>query len=216
MWVDYNDFAKDFASSRKNMKWPELQYFFSMLNSWSILDIWCWSGRFLESFKDTFWFLPENYQWMDMSSELIKEASNTFPDFEFHIWNMLNLDGFIKNTYLENVFLIASFHHLDNLIDRENMMNILYAHTQVNWKVYMTNWALESSINKNKYQASKIEDSENQFWSSDFNIKFWEFDRYYHSFSLDELKYLSEKAGFKILENRLFHGDKNIVTILQK
>jgi len=35
----------------------------------------------------------------------------------------------------------------------------------------MTNWALESSLNKDKYADSKREGSENKFNSSDFDIK---------------------------------------------
>jgi len=85
---------------------------------------------------------------------------------------MLNLDNFIGNTHFENIFLIASFHHLDNLMDRENMMDMLYAHTQTDGKIYMTNWALQSTVNKDRYEESKILGSENQFGSYDFNIKF--------------------------------------------
>jgi hypothetical protein len=31
MSVNYNDFAKTFSNSRKNMKWEELEYFLSFL-----------------------------------------------------------------------------------------------------------------------------------------------------------------------------------------
>jgi hypothetical protein len=39
MATDYNNFAKTFSSSRKNMKWEELEYFFSLLSAGDILDI---------------------------------------------------------------------------------------------------------------------------------------------------------------------------------
>lgn len=52
MIVDYNKIAEKFASSRKDMKWEELEYFFSLLSpEESILDIACGSGRFLEQYK---------------------------------------------------------------------------------------------------------------------------------------------------------------------
>jgi hypothetical protein len=35
----------------------------------------------------------------------------------------------------------------------------------------MTNWALESEFNREKYKNSKIPNSTNEFGSSDFNIK---------------------------------------------
>jgi len=42
MSVDYNNFAKTFSTSRKNMKWKEIDYFLSFLGEkqdLSILDI---------------------------------------------------------------------------------------------------------------------------------------------------------------------------------
>lgn len=55
MSVNYNKFAEKFASSRKNMKWEELEYFFSSLDGEeSVLDIACGSGRFLEQFQSYF------------------------------------------------------------------------------------------------------------------------------------------------------------------
>gem|GEM_PF-719461 len=44
MVVDYNNIAKKFSNSRKNLKWEELDYFFKRLankESISILDIGC-------------------------------------------------------------------------------------------------------------------------------------------------------------------------------
>lgn len=55
MNVEYNNFAKTFAASRKNMKWEELEYFFSCIDGdENILDIACGGGRFLEQYKQYF------------------------------------------------------------------------------------------------------------------------------------------------------------------
>jgi cyclopropane fatty-acyl-phospholipid synthase-like methyltransferase len=48
--VDYNNFAKTFSKSRKNMKWLEMEYFMEKLDfsdTTKILDIGCGNGRFL-------------------------------------------------------------------------------------------------------------------------------------------------------------------------
>jgi len=40
--VDYNNFAKTFSESRKNMKWPEMEYFLESIpedQNINILDI---------------------------------------------------------------------------------------------------------------------------------------------------------------------------------
>jgi hypothetical protein len=78
----------------------------------------------------------------------------------------------------------------------------------------MTNWALNSELNYEKYQKSIIEWSKNDFWWLDYSIKIWEFTRYYHCFSLEELEYLSKKSWFEIVENRLFDNNRNFITIL--
>ncbi len=216
MSVDYNNFAKSFAESRKNMKWPELEYFFTILWEGSILDLWCGSGRFIESYNEYFWYLPEKYTWVDMSSGLIQEGQARFPDQRFLVWDMLEIDKLLMERAYENIFLIASFHHLDSLEKREKMMQLLYSRLQAGWKIYMTNWALDSSVNFEKYMDSRIPDSWNEFESYDYNIKFGDFDRYYHCFHLLELEYLAKKVWFSLMENRLFEWEKNIITILQK
>jgi len=198
------------------MKWPELEYFFSFLKWGHILDIWCGNGRLLELYTMYFGNAPEKYTWIDMSSWLIAEALKIFPGRDFREGDMLDIWGIIVGQKFKNVFLIASFHHLSNIQEREDMMWLLYDVLEDGWYIYMTNWALESSLNKEKYRNSQIPESKNRFMSSDFNIKIWKFERFYHSFHLDELSYLADKVGFKIQENRLFEWEKNIITILQK
>gem|GEM_PF-3144584 len=58
----------------------------------------------------------------------------------------------------------------------------------------MTNWALESNLNLEKYKDSVIKNSTNQYQSKDFKIKIGRFDRFYHSFSIEELDYLFKEA----------------------
>lgn len=80
----------------------------------------------------------------------------------------------------------------------------------------MTNWALSSQLNQEKYKSSQIIGSENQYGSHDYSIKIGNDMRYYHSFSLDELEYLSLDIWFTLQENKLFEWGRNIITILKK
>lgn len=217
MPVDYNSFSKKFAASRKNMKWEEVEYFFGLLHpKSSILDIWCGSWRLLESYENYFWELPDWYLWVDLSQWLLDEAAKIFPKHEFIQWNMLDTRNITGEKKFDNIFLIASFHHLDSLLDRAALLKDLKSLLTEWWKIYMTNWALESPVHKEKYKTSYEQWSENKFWSKDFNIKFWDFNRYYHSFSLNELEYLTQESWLKIIENRLFDSEKNFITILAK
>jgi len=230
MTVDYNNFAKTFSNSRKNMKWEEIEYFISFLPSpqpsplsereLSILDIWCWNGRFL-SFLKTSPLAPLlkeegkiTYLWIDLSEKLLEEANFLHPEARFLHLNMLQLEK-IKEKFTD-IFLIASFHHLDNLEDRKKVMKDLFNILENWWKIFMTNWALNSELNKEKYKNSQIKNSKNKFWSLDYNIKIWKFNRYYHCFNLSELEYLAKEAWFKIIENRLFENKRNFITILEK
>jgi hypothetical protein len=129
---------------------------------------------------------------------------------------MLDIQNFLWSKKYENIFLIASFHHLETLKERESMMRSLYESCESWGKIYMTNWALNSDFNKEKYWSSEIINSHNNFWSTDYSIKIWKFNRFYHCFNISELEYLAQKSEFKVLENRLFDNEKNIITILQK
>jgi len=217
MNVNYNNFAKTFSESRKNMKWEELEYFFWIMNRQAtILDVWCGSGRFLQQYKKHFWVFPQDYLWVDLSSWLLEEAKKSFPQVSFMQADMLELEEVLWWKKFENIFFIASFHHLDTIEKREKVLRKLYDFLSPEGKIYMTNWALESSLNKDKYADSKREGSENKFNSSDFDIKIWSSQRYYHSFSLSELEYLAKNTGFDILENRVFDSERNIITIFKK
>lgn len=209
--VDYNNFAKTFSKSRENMKWEEIEYFLWNydLEAKSVLDIWCGNGRFLSAIKEkniNFW----KYLWLDLSSWLLEEASKLHPENEFLNLNMLDLDK-IESKF-DTIFFIASFHHLQKLEDRIEVLKKARNLLSEDWKIFFTNWNL---IGQEKYKKSKIENSQNEFLSLDFNIKIWEFDRYYHGFSLKELDYLFKEALFELIENRVFDSGRNIISIVK-
>jgi len=217
MTVDYNPFAKSFSKSRKNMSWPEIEYFFSFLE-WdiSLLDIGCGSGRLLSQYQVFFDETPSTYLWVDLSEGLLSEAKKQHPKNNFLVADMWNIKKAVWNNSYTDIFLIASFHHLDSIEKRTDTLWQIYDILYDWWRVYMTNWALNSELNREKYMNSIIADSQNIFGSQDYEIKIWKYKRFYHSFSLEELSDLGKKTGFKILENRVFENDKNIITILQK
>lgn len=212
--VNYNNFAKTFSNSRKNMKWEEIYYFFSKIqNIWwlNILDVWCWSWRLInhinEYFNDEFF-----YTWIDSSSDMLLEAKKEYSNYEFLCKNMTEISLDKKYDF---IFFIASFHHLNNLEDRIKVLTNLKKQIKLETKIFMTNWDLRSNLNFDKYKDCIIPDSENQFWSFDYNIKIWDYYRYYHSFSLKELEYIFDESWYKIIENRLFDNNKNIISIIK-
>lgn len=217
MSVDYNNFAKTFSNSRKNMKWEEIEYFLSFLDWWknlNILDIWCWNWRFLSELVKNDIAL-EKYLWLDLSKWLLDEAKEINPEYEFLELNMLDLEK-LEWKEFDYIFFIASFHHLDNLEDRLEVLRKSKKILKPNWKIFMTNWSLDSELNTKRYSKSRIPYSQNIYWSTDYSIKLWEFTRYYHCFDLAELEYLFSESWFNIVENREFENKKNFVSIIKK
>lgn len=217
--VDYNNFAKTFSKSRKNMKWLEMEYFMEKLDfsdTTKILDIGCWNGRFLWELINIFpdQISNNNYTWADLSSGLLEEAKKDYSEYNFHELNMLDIDS-LEEKYTD-IFFFASFHHLQNIEDRKVVLKKAFDRLESGWKIYMTNWALNSELNSKRYNSAIIEWSENEYGSLDYNIKIWEFDRYYHCFSLEELEYLFKEAWFKIIENKLFENNRNFISIIEK
>ena len=214
--VDYDKFAKTFSNSRKNMKWDEIDYIISFLKwkkNLKILDIWCWNWRLLRELVISEININD-YLWIDLSKWLLDEAKNLNPWYNFIELDMNDLKNINKK--FDNIFLIASFHHLKNYNERNNVLKQIFELLDVNWKAYITNWALNSQLNLKKYENSRIEWSINEFWNFDYNVKIWDSSRFYHSFNLDELKYLFIQVWFNILENFLFENNRNYVSIIEK
>jgi hypothetical protein len=80
----------------------------------------------------------------------------------------------------------------------------------------LTNWALNSEVNKEKFEKSRLTNTENEFWGEDYSIKIWANYRFYHAFTLEELTFLFEKNDYNILENRLFDNQRNYISIINK
>lgn len=216
--VDYNNFAKTFSQSRKKMKWAEIEFFLSLIPNKTepkkILDIWCGNGRLL---GELIQYLEKmDYLWFDLSQWLLDEAMKIYPGYNFQQGSMTDLKEKVPEKKYDIIFFIASFHHLQTLEERINVMEQARDLLEDGGRIFFTNWALDSELNVSRYEKSRREGSENEFWGSDYDIKIWEFTRYYHCFRLKELEYIFEQAGFFILENRLFENGRNYITVLEK
>ncbi|MFA5916843.1 MAG: class I SAM-dependent methyltransferase [Candidatus Gracilibacteria bacterium] len=242
MSVDYNNFATTFSQSRKNMKWEEIDYFIDFLKNQnpspargrlggggvSILDVGCGNGRLLAHIENS-GIKIDNYLGTDLSVGLIDEAKKLHPHHNFQVLDMLDLQklriestpsikgarGFSTIKNFDYIFFIASFHHLHTIEERLEVLKQAKNLIKPDGIIFMTNWALNSELNSEKYKNSVIKNSKNEFGSEDYNIKIGEFTRFYHCFSSDELEFLFKETGFEVVENRLFENGRNWVSIIE-
>lgn len=212
-WVKWNEiegsiFKKSIPyKNRRNIKSID----FSTGSKWQknkkikILDIGCGSWRLLNYLNEKFSVM--DYLWIDSSSWMTEEAKKEFPNNEFLTLDMTELDK-LTDKY-DIIFLIASYHHLSSIEKRIETLKKIKNNLKSWWMVFMTNWNLLGEKNFHKYEK-------NYYWNWDFQIKIWEFSRYYHSFGIPELESLYINEDFEILENRVFDNWNNIISIIQK
>lgn len=81
---------------------------------------------------------------------------------------MLSTSQIIGRFIPDFIYCIAGFHHLETRQERIQTLQEWYKILPAGGKVFLTNWALESPLNFEKYKAYKIQGTE----SHDFLIPF--------------------------------------------
>lgn len=228
----YNSIATDFNQTR-NYLWPGLKDFKKYIKSGDkILDLGCGNGKLRLLFKET----DIDYVGVDNSSELLKIAEKRLnfklPRQKFIKANILNLP-FPDNSF-DVVFFVAVLHHIPSKIFRQQVLREIRRVLKPNGILIMTNWNRYQKRGPQlkyiiKYTLLKIIGrSELDFKDTYLPWMGGKAYRYYHAFTLGELRKLVEKSGLKIQENYLayWRGKKasrlayskaaNLVTIAKK
>jgi 2-polyprenyl-3-methyl-5-hydroxy-6-metoxy-1,4-benzoquinol methylase len=202
--MNYDAFAETFSESRKNHPWPELDFIIEEMKQkeyTSVLDIGCWNGRFLEEAAKR-GFSPSEYLWTDNSSGMIGEARKLHPSQRFEVIPMEEHREDIWK--YDAILFLASFHHLENVEQRKEVLHTIQKLLKPHGRVYMTNWNLRDQVRYEKSHRG----------NGDFDIKIGEFTRYYHGFFLLELEALFQESGWHIEKNEIFQWGRNILSIL--
>ncbi|MDD5377399.1 MAG: class I SAM-dependent methyltransferase [Candidatus Gracilibacteria bacterium] len=214
--MSYDAFASTFSQSRKNLRWGEIGYFVEYMKKHSldekasILDIGCGNGRLIETLEAS--GFPYSYLGTDASSGMIEEARKLHPDHAFMVLDMRgsedlsSKDEFFRDSYQFIVF-IASFHHLHTAEERHEVLEKTKKLLSPGGVLMMTNWNLMGEALFSRYRESYQE-------NGDFQIKIGAHERYYHGFTIAELNGLFQESGYKVIENRVFEGGKNIISLL--
>lgn len=209
---DYNRIARHFSDTRLYI-WPEFLLFKKYLKDGQhILDWGCGNGRLLNLLKD----YKIKYFGVDQSEELLKIAKkNWLKEIKSGKAKFFCTASRAKKfpaNFFDNIFMIASFHHLPDEKIRLRLLKKVYQEMKIGGHLIITVWNLKSPwAEKKKYQDWK------EFAPNDFLIP-WKnpsgqvkCERYYHYFEPEEIKNLLIKAGFKV-EYLGFGGKEVLVT----
>jgi len=218
----YNTEAKKYAETRKKF-WHEekaiLDAISPLFEEWKkirLLEFGCGSGRFAtllnQNFSGQF-----DYVWIDLSDELLSYASKDNPNLTFFQWDITKL---VKNFEQESFDLIvwtSSFQHIPTNKERSYLMKSFYRLLDYDGMLLMTNRSLSDWFIKKHWKivmkAKILSRFKMNKWSSrdllvprtDENWKVYE--RFYHFFSLEELKNLSDFAWLTIKSNTFIDWD---------
>jgi len=216
----YDLITKEFSQTR-DKSWPEFEYFKGYLkDGQAVLDLGCGNGRLLKILED----FKIDYLGIDNSSNLIKDAKQKWPEYNFKEADILDLSLLEKKYDL--VFMVSALHHIPSKKFREQVINNIRKHLKADGKLLMINWNLwqkrylkyiikytllkltEPSKEIKEIEGLKINDLDFQ----DVFIPFFDKKniRYMHAFTENNIINLLEKNGFEIIKN--VSNTRNIIT----
>jgi len=215
----YNKIAKDFSDTR-NKIWPEFEYFKGYLeNGQDILDVGCGNGRLLKLLSK----FKINYLGIDNSAQLIQQAKNEWPDYQFEVKDLLNLPN-LKQPF-DLIISVATIHHLPSDELRNQVFSDIRKLLKPDGKFMMINWNLWQKRYLKyiiKYSLYKMSQPNKEVIPGvlvkdiDFQDVFMQFfqkkhKRYVHAFTEFNIASLLKKSGFEIIKN--VSNKRNIITV---
>jgi len=215
----YNSFAGEFSETRQR-KWQEFDDLarenYSDIKTQKILDIGCGNGRLRKflaerNFSGEYFARDVAENFLDHAKQNLQEFSDTKSGkLHFSQGGFLDLLPEFSDNYFDEVWAVASFHHLSQDKDRKKALQDIQKILKPEGEIILTVWNLSE---QKKYDPQKKE----AFWRSVWNPLFSERDflipwgvqktpRYYYSFSEEYLTKLLLEAGFEI--QKIFYSEK--------
>lgn len=195
----YNGIAQEFDMTRQR-EWPEFADFTKYINkNAKILDLGCGNGRLYRFLKGH----NIDYTGLDNSSNLIEKASEDFPEAKFITGDMSELD--FPDCTFNNVFSIASFHHLPGKKLRKKTVNEIHRVLKPGGIAVVMVWNLFQKkyiFNLAKAVLSFIFSAGLKYAWNDLWIKWSDnpIKRYYHAFLPKELLNCFDEKEWQIKE----------------
>jgi len=213
----YDRIASQFSDTRRYL-WDDLKPLAKYTKDGNkVLDVACGNGRLYQLFEKK----QVEYTGIDYSGNLIQKAKIEYPKAKFFVRNMCKIN--LPSASFHALYCIAAFQHLPTPLIRLDTLKQMHELLKRGGTLVFLNWNLHSEWSDKKYKKFLFEDS-------DFMIPWRDGDgqligeRYYHGFTLPELKKLLEEAGFKDIRQWYTKKGKrstkkdgeNIITIARK
>lgn len=223
---NYDNFAESFSQTREciSEEISRLLLDNSIKKGSNAIDIGCGNGRLYPFFKNR----QINYCGIDVSRELIKIATDKYPDVNFVIGDALNLPFAAEQ--FDMAVSLAVLHHIPSKDYRGKFFQEASRVLKPGGILVVSVWDLRLAAMMKQKQWRRIKNflkSQIKIASGKEKLDFGDFfiswqnkyQRYHHAFSLQELKNLAQSAGFKIEKSGMLpHGAKesNLYIIAEK
>jgi 2-polyprenyl-3-methyl-5-hydroxy-6-metoxy-1,4-benzoquinol methylase len=215
---NYNEIADDFDKTREKNFHPLVLQIIKELNVRTgdkVLDLGCGNGRLVKNLSSDIFYLG-----LDNSSKLIELAKKKYQK-ENIIFKQQNILEIEKFNFLDfkYVFCLAVFHHLPGKKKQLYFLQQIYDKIDTGSILILSVWRLRNSFKffkifflsflKQLFQGHVLDYGDLLFYGFKKNSL-----RYYHAFSLREIKKIVYKIPFSKIE---FKKDKyNYYFILKK
>ncbi len=219
----YAAVAREFYITRKT-PWEEFHHFLGYVRHGArVLDLGCGNGRFYEFLKPK----KIDYYGIDHNAHQLEVGREMYPEARFELADMMDLH--LPEEAFDNVFCIASFHHIPGKKTRKKVLDSIHKTLRTDGILILTVW--------NLFQFRYLFDILKGFLScllhlglktawNDVWIKWGDYPikRYYHAFLPKELIRYFDSGKWKIEEfyftrkgNRVsFLRSFNLVLIVRK
>ena len=220
---NYDEAAKQYSETRKKKLWSGLEELLNEVEAGAkVLDVGCGSGKLLMNLREK----GVEYLGVDTCTPLLTHAEEDYPGYEFREGDILKL-GQLPELNFDYVFAVAVLQHIPSEDLRVDALKQLKNKVSESGKIVISNWNMWSSKwtrpnFKNlaiKFAILKLI-GKNQMDHGDVTFD-WKnakgeivAQRYYHMFTLRELKRISKKSGLQI--EKLYKDDFNYFLILKK
>lgn len=201
---DYNKISEDFSNTRGHA-WYEFDIYKEMLNEGDrVLDLGCGNGRLFGHLQDE----DIKYVGVDVSEGLLKHAKKNYRKANFKVGSFNKIP--YKRPYFDKIFCVASFHHIPSEEYRMQALKEIKRVLKKDGTVAISVWNLwqkkyRKYVFESLFRLNKYDFGDTFIPWSKTGVK-----RYYHAFTVFEMRGLLRDAGFYLVDE-VYVDQKGVV-----